>query len=179
MSSKVLFFRSKVLAPTTLRRPSTLTTGRVRPVYRYGRFPNTPTMPAEPILPPISPVVDRGSPAPAQNPVKSLKPHPPLTTQYTHMWAYTTGICIRQLPQYAHRASGKHNPPNTAQSWPGHPRDPPKTRSKVLNKYLPCPLIATRCSYGWAYATGIYILQLPQYTHRAIEPHNPTNTAHS
>ena len=97
-NSKALFFRSKVLTPTTLRRPSALTTGRVRPVYRYGRFPNTPTMPAEPILPPISPVVDRGSPAPAQNPVKSLKPHPPLTTQYTHMWAYTTGMCIRQLP---------------------------------------------------------------------------------
>ena len=84
-----------------------------------------------------------------------------------------------------------HSPPNPAQSWPGHPRDPPKTRSKTLNKCLPCPLTATRCSHGWAYATGVYIQQLPQctatgvhtqqlpqHTHRASEPHNPTNTAH-
>ena len=83
MPSKVLFFRSKVLTPTTLRRPSALTTGRVRPVYRHGRFPNTPTMPAEPMLPPMSPAVDRGSSPPPQNPVKSLKPHPLLTTQYS------------------------------------------------------------------------------------------------
>ena len=50
-------------------RPSALTTGRVRPVHRNGRFPNTHTMPAEPMLPPTSPAVDWSSPAPAQNPV--------------------------------------------------------------------------------------------------------------